>query len=73
MGHVIDEVVLDFRQFFRTEHENQGNDKRDKKNQREHHRGNDEAHRRKDVTVHIREMNAHHTFLILRIIIEQDL
>ena len=60
MGHVIDEVVLNFGITLLAENQHNGENKRNEQYHREGQRGNHEAYRREDVAAHIREMNLHH-------------
>ena len=71
--HIVDEVVLNLGESLLSEHEHQRDDKRDEQDEREHQRRNQKAYRREDVFVHPREVDAHHTRLVLRIVLEKQL
>ena len=73
MGHVVDEVVLDFRIAFLTEDDHDGEDERDKQYHCKDDAGNHETHTGENVRVHLREVDIDHTALGLRVVEEQHL
>ncbi len=73
MGHIVDEVVLDLRISFLTEDDHDGKEERNQQYDGEDDAGNHEPHRREDVGVHLREVDAHNAHLRLRVITEQHL
>ena len=73
VGHVVDEIVLDFRVPLLTEDDHDGEDEGDEQHQREDDARNHEAHTGENVAVHIREVNLHDTHLRLRVVAEKHL
>ena len=71
--HVVDKVVLDFRVTLLTENDHDGKQERNQQHDGEDDAGNHETHRREDVRVHLRKVDAHNTHLRLRVVAEQYL
>ena len=71
MGHIIDEIVFDFRVTLLPENDDNGKDECHQQHQRENNRRDHKPNRRENITVHIRKMNLHDPSLRYRIIAEK--
>ena len=68
MRHVVDEVILDLRELLLPEDGVDGEDEDDQQHQGEYDGRNDEAHTRKDISLHVGEMDVEQSHLCTRVI-----
>ena len=73
MGHVVDEIVFDFRISFLTEDDNNGEQEGNKQDDGKDDAGNHKTYRGENVRIHLWKVNLHHTHLRLRVIAKESL
>ena len=73
VGHVVDEVVFDFRITFLAEDDHYRKDEGHQQHESEDNAGDHELHRREDVAAHVGEMDSDDAHLCRRVVSEQRL